>query len=582
MKILAIDGKPVPGLEEEKPASAAKTVEALKFSNEDFEWYPTTDEILLAMRNDLRCLFKKEIIGSWHDRGLFYTQGKKDETGCVKSFLDVGAGDGRVFAQFKGGKNLQVDDFYAIEKAQHFAEELIQGDVFLIGRDFFRTSLIDKHYSVIFSNPPYAQYMPWVVRLLQEANFGIMYLVIPVRWEQNQEIMLHAKRYDVETLGEYDFLDGDRPARARVNLIRLMKPRRKIEGRYYEPKEDGDDAFDRWIYEHLGKFENPDPETEKKIEHETNLKLKNGTIADLVENYEYEMNSLLEAFKALGKLPVRIVEDLGMNKDKIISQIKENISNLKDKHWRFAFGRLDAINRRLTRETSRKMLNRMNEFRSLDFNEDNIYSVVLWVIKNFNRYTGEQILEVFDALTSQGYIKAYKSNVHWSKDDWRYTKGEGKPDKYILDYRLVTHCYVPKWGDPDSIITDLMVICECLGYPIPSWEQPDYTQDGSLQEFHTRYMGRDRTYQEKKEIAFTARLYLNNNLHLKINEKIMLKFNIEVARLRHWINGPEDIEREYGVPQEEAIKLWREPGLIKIGQADVLQLGFNLSKGESA
>ena len=487
-----------------------------------------------------------------------------------------------MFRQFQGIPDIKVANYYGIEIAQPFAEKLIQEeDIFLIGRDFFHTSLIDKRFSVIFSNPPYSKYLPWIVRLLMEANFGLLYLVIPVRWEQNQEIAHHIKPYKVETLGEYNFLGGDRPARAKVNLIRLIKARKKIDGEYYE--EEAEDSFDRWIKDHIGTFEKP--ETEAQEEEEKNLKLKNGDIAEMTENYQYEMNSLLEAFKALASLPARIIEDLGMDSVKIVKQIKENIAKLKDRHWHLAFNKLSAINSRLTKNTREEMLDRMHEFSTLDFNADNIYSIILWVIRNFNKYTAQQTLEIFDKLTSPEYIKAYKSNVHWSKDDWRYTKccgGKGKPSKYILDYRLVTHCYVPSYGEPESILEDLKVVIGSLGYPIPVWEKTDYTQDGNVQEFHTRYMGPGRDYTEKNEVAFTARLYKNQNLHLRINEKIMLRFNIEVARLRNWINGPDDIASEYDVPMEEAIKMWKEPALIRIGRSEILQLGFDQGGTKSA
>jgi len=494
--------------------STVEKIRALEAAGADFEWYPTTDEIINAMQQDILSLFRKEKIGTWRDDG-FYSNG---------------------------------------------------------------------YESVIFSNPPYSKYMPWVVRLLQEANFILMYLVVPVRWEDSKEIMIHLNRYDVETLGEYDFTHGDRPARARVNLIRITSRvlRKEDDDRYSKYSSDGDDSFDRWIYEHIGKFEGNEAEAEEEARH---LKIKQGTISDMVENYDYEMTSLLDAFKALSKLPSRIFDDLGMDKEKITKQIKSNVEKLKNTHWQFAFERLDAIRRRLTKKTRREMMSRMAEFKTLDFNEDNIYSIVLWVIKNFNKYTAQQLLDVFDGLTSKEYIKAYKSNVHWLKDDWRYAQwdgGKGKPDKYVLDYRIVTHCYCPKWGDGDFVIDDLKVVFESLGYPIRECDQADYSQDGKLQEFTTGYMGQGRDYTGPNEVAFTARLYKNQNLHLKINEKIMLRFNVEVARLRHWINGPQDIEREYDVPHEEAIKMWKEPGLIMIGQSDILQLGFTPGGEENA
>jgi hypothetical protein len=45
-------GLPVPQ-EEPKPVSASEKVRILQAGNEDFEWYPTTPEIMEAMRKDV-------------------------------------------------------------------------------------------------------------------------------------------------------------------------------------------------------------------------------------------------------------------------------------------------------------------------------------------------------------------------------------------------------------------------------------------------------------------------------------------------------------------------------------------------
>jgi len=58
----------------------------------------------------------------------------------------------------------------------------------------------------------------------------------------------------------------------------------------------------------------------------------------------------------------------------------------------------------------------------------------------------------------------------------------------------------------------------------------------------------------------------------------MMKFNIEVAKLRKWINDHRDIENEFGVTEEEAFKLWNEPGLQLIGQNELRLLGYNEEK----
>jgi hypothetical protein len=133
------------------------------------------------------------------------------------------------------------------------------------------------------------------------------------------------------------------------------------------------------------------------------------------------------------------------------------------------------------------------------------------VIKHFNEYTAEQILEVFDALTNQDYIRAYKSNVHWTQDNWRYTKEKGKPEKYSLDYRLVTHYYKSYRYDQNTV-DDFIVICRSLGFYIPDGRYVDHNPTGYEQQFYT----------VDGDIAFTCRLYKNHNAHLKINEKLMM------------------------------------------------------------
>ena len=559
-----------------------KKIKVLTQNNEDYEWYPTTDEILAAMNKDLHVLFTKGNLagytGGRRNQLFEYSRDydketKKDKyTYHIKTFLDVGAGDGRVFGAVKGiNGDVKIEKLYGIEIAQSQADDLINRDVFIIGRDLFKTALIDKRYSVIFSNPPYSVFVPWVQKLLDEANFGVMYLVLPVRWETSIGKHPLFETYEVKKIGEFDFSNGDRTARAKVHLIRINPKPRKAEERYHGRsvgtyieygKEDDPDSFERFIESHIGQFKKEEPELEEARE----VKLKHGTFKDLVENYNYDMDSLLDAFKALGKLPYRVIEALGMNRKSILETIKENIKTLKNRYWHLAFDRISAINSRLTHKTRNRMLNQMEEFNTLDFNEDNLYSIIVWVVKHFNEYTGEQILSVFDQLTSQDYIRAYRSNVHWISDNWRYGC-KPKPEKYKLDYRLVTRCYKSYRYEP-CVVDDFIVICRSLGYYIYENTFLNNETLGAEQSFWT----------VDGVLAFTARLYKNHNVHLKINQDLMMKFNIEVAKLRKWINDHRDIENEFGVTEEEAFRLWNEPGLQLIGQSELRLLGYKEEK----
>ena len=559
--------------------TTGKKVKILTQNNEDHEWYPTTDEILAAMNMDLHSLFTKGNLAGYtrnrrnqyfgydwnHDRETK----KESYTYHINTFLDVGAGDGRVFGSIKGvNGDVTIEKRYGIEIAQSQADDLINRDVFIIGRDFFKTTLIDKKYSVIFSNPPFSIFEAWVKKLLDEANFGVMYLVLPVRWKTGIGKHPTFRTHEAKTVGEFDFNNADRKAQVRVHLVRInSKPRKEKEwyqgrsvGTHIEyGNEDDPDSFERWMETHIGQFRKEEPELEEARE----VKLKHGTFEDLVENYDYDMASLLEAFKALGKLPYRVIEALGMNRKSILETIKENIKTLKHRYWRLAFDRISAINSRLTHDTRRKMLNQMEEFNTLDFNEDNLYSIIVWVVKHFNEYTAEQILSVFDQLTSQDYVRAYKSNVHWIEDNWRYGS-KPKPEKYKLDYRLVTHCYKSYRYDP-CVVDDFVVICRSLGYYIHESTYLDCERLGAEQRFYT----------VNGVLAFTARLYKNRNAHMKMNQDLMMKFNVEVAKLRKWVNNHRDIEDEFDVSEEEAIRLWNDPGLKMIGQSELKLLGYN-------
>jgi len=551
-------------------------IRALAQNNEDREWYPTTDEIIKAMNADLHGLFAKHDLSRddnlARDKRLFdhkwdYDRktGKDVYTYTVKSFLDVGAGDGRVLSGLRGvNDNVKVEKLYGIEIAKAQADDLINRGVFVIGRDFFRCSLVDKWYGVVFSNPPYSEFMEWTEKLFREANFGVMYLVLPVRWKKTLDERCGIGLYDVASIGEFDFLNADRAARARVNLVRVTHKKAKARdgrGGFREAFGNGEetDSFERWIMENVGTFEGKPDESEEDMA----LKLRGSTIDELIANFEREAAALFDLFKSIGDTPFRVIQALNIDRKSILEIIREDIRTLKKRYWRAAFDRLDAVNLRLTVETRDRLLSEMEEFGTLDFNEDNLYSIVVWVIKHFNEYTDEQLLSVFDAMTGQDYVRAYKSNVHWTRDDWRYT-GKGKPGKYSLDYRLVTRCH-KSYRYSQCVVDDFIVVCRSLGFYVHEHRTFDGKAYGEEQRFCT-VDGR---------LAFTVRAYKNGNAHMRVDRGLMMRFNIEVARLRNWINNHNDIKDEFEVSEAEAIRLWKKPSLCRIGHSDLSLPEFN-------
>jgi uncharacterized protein YpmS len=82
------------------------------------------------------------------------------------------------------------------------------------------------------------------------------------------------------------------------------------------------------------------------------------------------------------------------------------------------------------------------------------------------------------------------------------------------------------------------------------------------------------TAKQKTEIAFECRFYQNGNVHLKVNQALMTKFNVEVVRILGWVRGPKDIENEFAVSEKEAAELWSKPSLVMLGCGDVPSLEF--------
>jgi SAM-dependent methyltransferase len=583
MKILAVDGVPCPGIEpEEKPISTAKKVQILKAADEDFEFYPTTPEIMEAMKKDIWNYLRS------HDRDYSqrredklyintdyeYTGNKKKKTEnlVIGSFLDIGAGDGRVLDFF------EADNKYGIEIARVQADDLIRRGIFIVGRNFYDVTLHDNYYSLIYSNPPFSQLEHWVNKILVESNFCIMYLVMPIRWKNQKEITRELEKYEATIVGEFDFSKADREARGKVNLVRVNAKWLSIdedgkESSHGKHQESFENAFERFVREHIGNFEEKPDFGHWEEERVEALALNQTPIDQLISDYEHEKETLGAAFKAIGKLDPAIIKLMGQDKASMLEIIKISIEGLKSKYWRATFDKLDPVQKRMTQKTRERIFGDIQEFKTLDFNADNIYSIVIWIINNCNIGILDQIGEVFDELTSKDFIEEYKSNKHWKKSDWRHTAREWKYEKLPprwklgLDYRIVVGTYAYSSWDRENrrtIVNDFIIICQNLGFPIDPYCKPDYKLHSTEQHFYTL----------DGELAFTMRYYTGNqNAHLKINKKLLMKFNIEVAKIRKWMSEPDDVVEEYGIPKDEAAKLWNS-GLALLGSNDVKMLEF--------
>ncbi|MCP4336446.1 MAG: DUF4942 domain-containing protein [Mycoplasma sp.] len=552
-----------------------KLLQELKEKGEDLEWYPTTSEIINCMFNDMVSIRENER----------YKYRRKE----LDSILDIGAGDGKVFRELKklrenykitGGSGARWDlesvpyKHYAIEKSKTLIDNMDK-NIIVIGTDFMEQSLIDKNIDVIFSNPPYSQFVDWTLKILREANNELIYMVIPQRWEENKEIqkLIEKREIEYEILGNFDFLESeDRKARAKVHLIKFeMLKRRGLSS-----------AFGIWFKDHfkidLDNEKNFKDAGKRKEELESQLINKENIITELVKMYNMKLENFLSNYKSLGELDPDILKELGQNLEGLSEALEGKIKGLKNLFWEMAFDKLESITKRLTKKYRDYILTKLNHQASIDFTESNIYAVIIWTVKHCNEYFDDQLLEIYDILTNIESMQEYKSNKRWKNDDWRYLKpSKEEIDKlkkdyhweykkasknkshYWLDYRVIVNAgrmienYEYRMINGISKeryyeILDVLVVASNLGFKVGPNE---------IETIQWKTRKKHEIFDKDGVLFAELRLYQKGSMHWKFSQEFMQKLNVEAARLKGWIKSPEDASEELNIPLEEVKKMFR-------------------------
>lgn len=519
-------------------------IEILSENGQDFEWYPTTEEMLKEVYTHIRWENHTEILDVGCGLcGLKKIIDKKnDEIEKYNESLEKSC----------DRKYIHPYTYYGIEKSEILINRL-PSDVYIVGTDFNNCTLIDKKCDVLFCNPPYSEYVEWTKRIINEGNFQQAFLIIPQRWKENKEIQAllegtKTKAYIIRTM---DFLNAERQARAVIDIVEFTRDKYSIYGDNIKT------PFDRWFEETFDvstdgkKLHDFEEYEENKKRISSNIVEAPNKITALCELYQEDMNRLCGSFKAICGLDEKTLEDIGVNYKAVKEALKKKIEGLKILYWRMVFNYLDEVTNRLTASSRKKLFDDFERLNTVDFNESNIRSVLIWVLKNATNYYKEQLIDFYRQLSDFENVRPYKSNQKvFDRDDWRWN-GREKSTKYTLDYRLVcSYLFKTKvgWnGEFDSwnnrenveILKDFCAIAQNLGFnPKTDFMVPEdfgtkgyvFFKDGSL-------------FMEYK-------FYKNHNTHIKLNIEFTKAMNVEVSRLLGWIRDKKDIEKEF--PEEMA------------------------------
>ena len=543
--------------------TVAAVVRELKDQNEDFEWYPTTDEMINVVKTDMLKYFY-DYKGP-HD--------KKIKVHIPVNVLDCGAGDGRVVAELANG-----GEKYAIEKSQTLID-LMPEDIFIIGTEFFQSTLIDKKVKVLFSNPPYSEYTQWAEKIIIEANASMIYLILPTRWRESESIKDALKLRDAncKIIHTTNFMNAERSARATVDILSI-----KLFQSRYGNRHDilHTDPFNIW-FEQTFQFE---ADKEKRGEHEketyrkTTLKdrlegqLTTGKslVPALVELYNHEMNHLQKMFISISELDADILKELNVSVRGLKESLQQRIDGLKNRYWKELFNNYERITKRLTHASRETMLEKLTAHTSIDFTESNVYAVTIWVIKNANKYFDTQLVDLVEKMVDKANITLYKSNKRlYSDQDWRCSWGSWRTPENLRDFglelRIVLHniggiAGGHSWEHQNGLnsrahrfLDDLAAVAGNLGFVLPSWvnshQVVDEWRSNKKVEF---YMNR-----AENKILMQVKAFKNGNLHIKFNQDFIRTLNVEFGRLKGWLTNHIQASEELNIPVEFAEKVFK-------------------------
>ncbi|ACC98521.1 hypothetical protein Emin_0968 [Elusimicrobium minutum Pei191] len=523
----------------------------LKESGQDFEFYPTTKEMVATI----------------------YCNAKERN---IDSVLDIGAGNGGFLNEFaalcksekEGGREITK---YAIEKSDILMSRY-PADIFILGTDFHQQTLIDKKVDMIFCNPPYSQYELWAARIIKEANAKHVYLIIPQRWKDNEVIKAALKKRKARhyVIGHTDFKDAERAARAVVDIIRVdlcesYRDRAEV------------DPFKTW-FEDFFKLQadktddNAYARAERKADDIKNGLVKGQNLIDnLCELYGADMAKILKNYRVLETLDADIFKELNVSVEGLCESLKTKLEGTKSLYWKELFDHMDTITGRLTSGSRADLLNTLQEHTSIDFTSSNAYMVVLWAIKNANRYLDKQLVDMYLDLSDAENVSAYKSNKVFKTDDWRWNRrNERKETHYKLDYRIVKNvwkCFAQSsyeaysypnglHNDCHALLNDLCTIGKNLGFSV---HQNSFNFEWTP--------GGQRTFEygDDSKPFMEVRAYKKGSIHIKFALEFSKALNIEAGRILGWLRNAEDASQELDIPTHEVSSYFNRNHGAKLG-----------------
>lgn len=547
--------------------STKQLVALIQSTDQDFEWYPTTDAILQAIKTDLD---GPDMVFDNHES---------------PSVLDCGAGDGRSLVALTNGAR------YAIEKSRPLLQQMDRS-IFIVGTEFREQTLIDKKVDVIFCNPPYKEYEDWMVKIVREGNAKFAYFVVPTRWRENSliEAALNSRDAKCTAIGSFDFQNAERKARARVDILRVDLGSKGYYGRMKV------DPFNVWFDEYFHLEINNSESGKHDWETSTSAKLAETVRRELVAGsdlvgvlerlYQADLAGLMANYKALEEIDPALLRELDVNLQGVKGALQQKIEGLKDRYWKELFDNFGKITSRLTHASREVMLKRLTAHTHVDFTASNAHAILIWVVKNSNIYLDDQLVDLVETIVEKANISLYKSNQRtFGLEEWRYGTRPESLNRFGLDYRVVMHrvgginCSPydferNKWFGLSErafqFLGDVLTIANNLGFDTSKTERVEARVWESNKANEFRFF--DHAEQVWVDLM-KVRAFKNGNLHIHFNQAFICRLNVEFGRLKGWLKDHVQAADELDIDPELAMEAFGKN--LQLPTSNVLRLCSN-------
>lgn len=569
-------------------------IPVLKQNNQDFEFFPTTAEILQAVSDNI---FKEKTKDLLNDAGELvfddYTKRKMQEH---ISILDICAGNGSALMQLKSNltqKGFTHISLSAIEKS-FILYSLLDDDIALVGTDYFAENMINKKADIVFCNPPFSQTEEWFKRLLTTTPACVkdIYFVCPSKQGLSKkyqtmfdEFVLSKGRKGEYTMSvlqnkTFSFTDGERSARVDAVVLHLS-----LKSKYeYSEKYDKDSLFSVHFPELETKLKKAGYSSYRDVEEDKNQQRRDLVVAQfgdddivkvLVEEYQMEYNEFMDAYSKLNEVPLLLLRKLDIDLYKAKELLFGFLTNLETRYWRKLFELYQPLREKLTSVSIKKLMDYVQS-RNFSFTYANCLAVTVFAVKQTNRLLIEQVLTKYKHWAEVGNYHGYKSNQRlfdegrfkdkinpddiktayhathrWTNTDIEnimpFTVGERKNLEYrIVDVGLTFE--KDRWTCVENstawvACNDLMTIAKNFGY------------DGNLNiadtEHGKRYTVHGFDRNNNSVVLFEYKVFKNGNAHFFINKDFMIDIMLSVGKYLGWVHSKEQAMQDLDITSDE-------------------------------